>query len=282
MTPKPSRRTSGEGSGAPARPGPGPREERGRAGRATQPLARRGRRATCARSEAERIRAPSCRREPRQPLSGPQGRDLREREPSPRRPWTIMLVKGATPRRSAPRTASLEPEQKATAPASTGLGQRHHGHAPNAGIRAFAAPGESSRSFSNASNRALLVTSPQQIRNVDLHRVRRAIDLAGHAVPALVVFHVGLLSVLVGSRGCRAGRRRRKRGSPFGDASSVVDDNRRALALVDDRHGSGHLGVRLSRVPLPCSRQVGASISNAKSRLTSLSAAAGVRMRSWW
>jgi hypothetical protein len=55
-------------------------------------------------------------------------------------PGTIMLVKGAN--RSDPhlrvRIAQTS-EQEGNSASLNGLGQLHHGHAPNAGIRAFAA-----------------------------------------------------------------------------------------------------------------------------------------------
>src|SRR3954452_24925633 len=127
------------------------------------------------------------------------------------------------------------------------------------------------------------MTSPQQIGDIDLHGIGRAVDLAGHAVPALVIFHVSLLPVLVDGEDVERADIDANTAALFSDALLLVDDNRSTLGLMDDRHGSGLLWGRGWR-GAPCPIRVGWALASRTQNpaLHCYSAAAGARMRSWW
>src|SRR5258708_40284322 len=93
---------------------------------------------------------------------------------------------------------------------------------------------------------------PQQIGNVDRYRAGWAIHLARHAIPALVVFHVGLALALIDREHVERADLNANLAALVGDAFFVIDDDRNAGCMVGDRH----------RRPL-------------------YSAATGVLMRSW-
>src|SRR5690606_32292964 len=79
--------------------------------------------------------------------------------------------------------------------------------------------------------------SAQQIRNVDLHGTGRAVGLARHAVPAFVVFHVGLSGALVDPENVQRADVDTHAAAFVGNAFFLVDDDGDAGGGRGDRHG---------------------------------------------
>ena len=79
--------------------------------------------------------------------------------------------------------------------------------------------------------------SPQEIRNIHLHGPGRAIRLAGHAIPAFVVGHVGLAGHVADPQHVKRTDIDADGAAFVGDALGLVDDNRNAGLGGGKRHG---------------------------------------------
>src|SRR5882724_6920056 len=79
--------------------------------------------------------------------------------------------------------------------------------------------------------------SPQEIGDVDLHRAGWAVRLARHAVPALVVGHIGLAGHLADAEHIERTDIDADRASLVGNAFCVVDDHRNGGLAAGEWHG---------------------------------------------
>ena len=79
---------------------------------------------------------------------------------------------------------------------------------------------------SNGSNALIVHPLFQQIGNVDGDGAGRAVRFAWHAVPALIVFHVGLAGEFGDAQHVERTDVHANRAALVGDALVLVDDNR--------------------------------------------------------